>query len=235
MCFSAGASFTAAAVLGTIGVASLKKVNNRAQLMYGCIPLLFAIQQVSEGLLWLTLTHFEYGPWKMAATYFFLFFAQFLWPIWIPASLFIMEPDKKRKKILSVAVIAGISASVILAYRLIFNNVNVEVREHHIQYDIETSQILILLSSIFYVIAIITPNFISSAKGTKAVAYLLLFSLLATKIFYEVYLISVWCFFAATTSVLILRVLKLSHSQLHLTTKKWQLRSFIDRRFRHHV
>ena len=224
MCFSAGASFGAAAVLGGIGVLTLRKVSTRSQIMYASIPLLFAIQQVSEGLLWLSLSYSEYGPWQTPATYFFLFFAQFLWPIWIPGAILLMERNKNRKKILWIPVIAGVIGSSILAYRMIFNAVYAQIEDHHISYVIGSTQLQMIISSVMYVIAILAPSFISSARGIKAIAFLLVISLLATKIMYEAYLISVWCFFAATISILIYRVLKLEQEEVY-TAKSLQHRT----------
>lgn len=208
MCFSAGASFTAAAVLGTIGIVSLRKVSSRSQLMFGSIPMLFAIQQASEGLLWLALTKDGYGPWQTPATYFFLFFAQFLWPIWIPTAMFLMEHNRSRKKWLLATVIAGILTSAILLYRLIVFPVNSEIQNHHIYYNIQSPKILIYLSSVLYVIAIIVPVFVLSIRGSKVLGIILTVSLLITRLFYEAYLISVWCYFAATLSVVIVLILK---------------------------
>lgn len=225
MCFSAGASFGAAAVLGTIGFATLKKVSTRSQIMYASIPLLFAIQQVSEGLLWLSLSYAGYESLKTPTTYFFLFFAQFLWPIWIPGSILLMERNKQRQKLLWIPVVAGVIGSSILAYRIIFNVVYAEIESHHISYIIGSSQWQIIVSSIMYVIAILTPSFISSARGIKAVAFLLVFSLLSTKIMYEAYLISVWCFFAAIISVLIYRVLKLEQEEVYEVDRNLQHRT----------
>ena len=55
MCFSANASFGAGVVLTIIGVAAIKKVQHPSQILFASIPLLFAVQQISEGILWITL------------------------------------------------------------------------------------------------------------------------------------------------------------------------------------
>lgn len=225
MCFSAGASFAAAAVLGGVGVVSLRKATTRSQLLFAGIPALFAIQQLTEGLLWLSLSYAGYESLQTPATYIFLFFAQFLWPILIPSAFLLMEHNKTRKKILWVAVIAGIIGSSILAYRMIFNQVYAEAREHHIYYEIGSTQIQTIVSSIMYVIAIVFSPFVSTIKGTKAIAFLLLISLLVTRIMFEAYLISVWCFFAAMLSVLIYRALKLEQEEVFLSNKKIEHRT----------
>ena len=54
MCFSATASFTAGVPLLLIGVITISRVRNRKDLLYALIPMLFAIQQLIEGALWLT-------------------------------------------------------------------------------------------------------------------------------------------------------------------------------------
>ncbi|OGL74722.1 hypothetical protein A3C96_03880 [Candidatus Uhrbacteria bacterium RIFCSPHIGHO2_02_FULL_60_10] len=46
MCFSATASFTAAAGLSTIGVITLREAKTRSQLPLAVMPLLFGIRQL---------------------------------------------------------------------------------------------------------------------------------------------------------------------------------------------
>jgi hypothetical protein len=53
MCFSALASFTAAAGLLGIGTVTVRRAG-AARAAYAAIPLLFGIQQLLEGMLWLT-------------------------------------------------------------------------------------------------------------------------------------------------------------------------------------
>ena len=54
MCFSATASFSAGAVLLGLGALTLKSARRPRELLYAAIPLLFAIQQLSESVIWLT-------------------------------------------------------------------------------------------------------------------------------------------------------------------------------------
>lgn len=97
MCFSATASFTAGAVLSTIGVVSIKKAKRPAEILFASIPLLFALQQISEGFLWLALTNPEYAYMENVSTHIFIAFAQVVWPFWIPFSIFIFTNSKKSK------------------------------------------------------------------------------------------------------------------------------------------
>src|SRR5437763_578905 len=64
MCFSATASFSAAAVIGSVGIVTLRSAAakpDRRILALAAFPALFALQQVVEGLLWLDLVSPEPG------------------------------------------------------------------------------------------------------------------------------------------------------------------------------
>lgn len=54
MCFSATASFAAGAGLLVVGAITLRQARRRAEMPFAAIPLLFGIQQLIEGALWLT-------------------------------------------------------------------------------------------------------------------------------------------------------------------------------------
>ncbi|WP_413166439.1 DUF6629 family protein [Capilliphycus salinus ALCB114379] len=55
MCFSATASFTATVTLVILGTATLIETPSKKELLLGVFPILFAIQQFCEGLVWLSL------------------------------------------------------------------------------------------------------------------------------------------------------------------------------------
>ena len=57
MCFSATASFTAGTALTAVGGLTVRKSRGKAELPLALVPLLFGIQQLTEGVLWLSLRH----------------------------------------------------------------------------------------------------------------------------------------------------------------------------------
>ena len=57
MCFSASASFIAGTTLCAVGAATLKRTEDRSERPFAMIPLLFGIQQLIEGVIWLTFRH----------------------------------------------------------------------------------------------------------------------------------------------------------------------------------
>lgn len=57
VCFSATASFVAGGTLSVVGGVTLSRVQHRREVPFAHIPLLFGIQQIVEGFVWLGLTH----------------------------------------------------------------------------------------------------------------------------------------------------------------------------------
>jgi hypothetical protein len=205
MCFSATASFGASAILAVCGIKALTSAHQAKQKFLAAIPFIFAVQQLIEGLLWIGLKN-QQALLSEICMYAFLLIAQVLWPFWLPLSFLKLEENGFRKKILLISFLAGCSASAILAYRLLFLTVDAHIMEHHIYYGIASSRWMIITSSILYIIATLVPPFVSALSKSKLLGCFLIFSLLVSKLLFGDYLISVWCFFAAIISMLIVLI-----------------------------
>ena len=102
MCFSAGASFGASAILSVIGTAAIMKARTIPQGLFAGIPIIFSIQQLAEGMLWLSLKDPGLATWQPFFTYTFLIFAILFWPVWVPFTIYKLETDTKRRKALRI-------------------------------------------------------------------------------------------------------------------------------------
>lgn len=207
MCFSASASFGAGIVLSVIGVASIKKVQQPSQIIFASIPLIFAVQQITEGFLWLSLSNPPYAFMQKTTTYIFLVCAQIIWPVFVPYSIFLLEKNKKRKTIEKVLVMTGVLVSLYLAYCLITYKVEAKAIAYHISYLQSYPAGLVHYGGALYVIATIAPAFVSSIKKMWLLGTVILISYIISKIFYEDYIVSVWCFFASVISIMVLVML----------------------------
>ncbi len=206
MCFSASASFAASAILLTIGAISIKKSKTGPQRLLSCVPLIFGIQQCTEGILWLGLSHTEWQYLRRPATYAFLVFAQVVWPIMVPLSMLRMETFPKQKKILKVFLGIGILLASYLAFCLGYYDVSANIDCYHISYNLDYPKITLLLG-ILYFLPTVIPPMLSSIKRLRLLGTTIFFSYLITHIFYKDYLISVWCYFAAIISLIILSII----------------------------
>jgi hypothetical protein len=223
MCFSAEASFVGGVIISAIGVATVKKVHKPSQILFSSIPLFFGFQQITEGLLWLTLPLMDHVGLRHISTYLFLVMAQVLWPVIIPLSVLFMEDSAKRKKYLVALLLTGTALSIYYAFCLFSFNVYPQIQGYHIYYenDFPKSPGFTIVSFIFYLIATITPLFISSIKRTHLLGILMTLSCLVTGIFFTQYLLSVWCFFAALISMVIYWILH--DSRNHFILEKLKL------------
>jgi len=221
MCFSASASFIAGAVLTGAGVVAIYQVRKPTHLFFAAIPLLFAVQQICEGFVWLSLTKVAYAHWHEGSKYAFLIFAQVIWPFWVPLSFFCIERFPERRKILRYFLFAGIAVSLLLAYRLLFSPVVARVDSCHISYEITSTTTMQIVMGILCLATIVVPPFLSTWRNSIYLALLTLTSLIVTQLFYETYFVSIWCFFAAAQSVMILVVLREMRKKLKRNWKTW--------------
>lgn len=219
MCFSATASFGAGIVLSTIGAASLKKVQSKSQILFASIPLVFAAQQITEGILWLALSNPGNGQLQNVTTYIFLFIAQIVWPLFVPIAIFFVESDQRRKKILKVLIGIGIAVSGYLAFCLLSYYVNASIIGYHVSYHQDYPAAIGPYGGLLYIIATIAPPFLSSSKRMWLLGVTILISYIVTAIFYVDYIVSVWCFFASIISIsvfVIMRDIKKLYSKISL-------------------
>lgn len=205
MCFSASASFSAGVVLGTIGAIAITKIKKPSQVPFAAIPILFAIHQVSEGFVWMGLL--EDRQWIDFPVYFYLVFAQVIWPAWVPFSFYKLEEAPSRKKILRVLLGIGIVVAVYLAYCLIAYGVGAEIKEGHIKYSLDFPETMVWISGVLYFIPIVFSPFVSSISKMAYLGGAILLTFILAQIFFEDQFISVWCFFAAILSVVVLQLM----------------------------
>jgi hypothetical protein len=201
MCFSATASLGASALLTGSGIIAIKKMKAPKMIAFAAVPILFGLQQLSEGVLWLTYTQPSIASWQHLSIYSFLLFAKVIWPIWIPFSIWLMEPDKGKKKLLAYLMVLGGIGSIYLAFCLFAYDVSATIEERHINYQMQIPQLG--LHRVLYLLGAAVPFFISSLKFMKLLGGALILSLVLSYIFYFKQLISVWCFFAALLSALV--------------------------------
>ncbi len=213
MCFSASASFGASAVLAVVGVASIRKVQTPSQFPFAAIPLLFASQQFTEGLLWIALQHPSHNNWERGATYIFLFFAQVVWPLLVPLSVLLMEKSLKQKRILALFLASGVFISLYLAYNISTYPIHAEIMGLHISYRFDYPYSLGLLGSALYFIPTVLPPFFSTVKRMQFLGLTILIAYAFTITFFPQYVISIWCYFAAVLSVIVYAIMSVLNKE----------------------
>ena len=205
MCFSAGASFAVGAGLLVPGYYTISRTVSRGMLLFACTPILFSFHQIAEGFLWLSLKNPDFASWYKPALYGYSFISQPIWPIWAPLTMWLMETDKRRKKILYYFLLFGIASFLYMFYCLITYDISAVAENGHIRYYRDFPYLNIMRPINFVTIAV-TP-FLSTLRYTKLLAAAMIAALIISYFFFTNYLISVWCFFAAILSLLIILVI----------------------------
>lgn len=198
MCFSATASFTAGAILVTAGVLTLRHVQSKSTFPFACIPLLFGIQQIVEGIVW---TSFGSPILHTVATYVFVMFSHVLWPSFVPFSIWLIEKDPIRKKILLSISIVWVAVSIYLFTCSVVGPVTCGIIGNSIAYQISVP--FPLPSFFLYFFATCAGSMVSSSLKIRIFGTAMLLWFFTAHLFYPETLFSVWCFFSAILSLII--------------------------------
>lgn len=195
MCFSAEASFTAAAFLiGSGGFLVNKVKQDKTKVLLALIPCFFGLQQLSEGVLWVAFNHDAYGSyWSYIAQYIFMFFAYLFWPVWIPLAYFISEKVPSRKSIMGSCLILGMCFYCYLVFQFFtIPNITAKVVGHSIAYASGG-----YIAKLMYLAVVLTPIFISTIPRMWIVGCLAGGSFIVADYVYTYAYASIWCFVCA--------------------------------------
>lgn len=199
MCFSATASFIAGGSLGTIGIISLKKSDDSPKRLLAAVPIFFGMQQFIEGALWMSLGHPRL---QAAATLAFMLFAYVFWPTYMPYVVWRNEPDRRRRKALGWFVWFGASVSLYLLYFILRGPILATLMGRGIAYDVPLPDLAVI--PVAYVLAACGSCFVSSHRFLRIFGMTLVAALVISYGYYSFAFASVWCFFAAILSLIIL-------------------------------
>ena len=202
MCFSAVASFVTAAVTGVIGVASLARVKDARELPLAAAPVLFAVQQGVEGLLWLNLPLAADASTATSLTLIFLMFAEVLWPVYAPVAVLLAEPHAQRRRLIFPCLALGIGVAAYLAWRILTGLHTAHIVDGHIVY--ETTRGQSDLVAFAYISATSLPLLISSRPAILGLGVIVFVGGAVAYAAYSEAFVSVWCFFGAAASSVII-------------------------------
>lgn len=199
MCFSAQASFIAGFGLLGSSIYYLRQKMAPQYRLLKLVPLLFGIQQLCEGVVWLTQEDPQYQLTATIFKYFFLFFAFFLWPFYVPTAMFFVAKNMHQKIQLFLMGL-GFATSSILAWLSYTYGVVCRISCHHVEYFFPIREHSLDLLVVFYCIATIGSFFFTDNRRITIAGILIGTSAFVSWYIYTAWFTSVWCFFAAALS-----------------------------------
>lgn len=202
MCFSAGASFFTAAVTAAAGATALRQARTPREWPLASTPLFFALQQSVEGSLWLLLPSGANEPQCTALTSTFLTFALLFWPVFAPLTALLIEQNRWRWRGIFACTLIGVAVSSYLASVILGGTQQAVLESRHIVYQMlppPDGKV-----GIFYLVATGLAPAISSHPALNVLSIIVVSGSVIAWLAYWDAFVSVWCFFAAAASIVIL-------------------------------
>jgi len=211
MCFSAQADTVAGLVVGAIGVDALRQVQRPEERALGALPLLLGGHLLVEAVVWKGLTgevSAQAGRWAM---WLYLAFALCVLPVLVPLAVRGIEPDPGRRRTMGrLAVMGAMLAGAYLA-AMVHGPVDVAIDGRHLAYRIGTDYGG-LLAAVYAVVAC-APPMLSSERRIATFGLANLTAVVVLTWLQSSALTSLWCAWAAVTSVAIAAHLRRTHRE----------------------
>ena len=201
MCFSVEADVTVGLLILPVAVASLREVRHVREVPFAALPLLFALHQLVEALVWAGAEGRGSPAVQHAAAGIYLAYALPVLPTLVPVAVLLLEPRGARLRVAPFAVL-GMVVSAYFAWALLTEPFTVIVHAHAIEYD--TGLVHGGVWALLYIVAVIGPFVLSGYPSIVAFGWLNLACLTVVAVVYLAAFVSLWCVFAACLSVLIL-------------------------------
>jgi hypothetical protein len=200
VCFSAEADLIAGVVVGGVGVDALRHVRHRREATLAALPVVFGAHQMIEAFTWWGLDNRVPVALGEAATWVYLVIA-FILPVLVPVAVLSLEPDSRRRRALAPFVALGCAVTVILLVALWSGPVAAEIAGRTIAYHLDLGyggEITAL-----YVVATCGPLLLSRVRRIRVFGVLNLAAVTVLAWLMATRVISLWCAWAAVTSIVI--------------------------------
>jgi hypothetical protein len=208
MCFSAEADLVAGLIVGAIGVDAVRHVRRRSEWLLASIPLVLAAHQLIEVAVWRGLDgQVAHGVWWPAMLV-YLTIAFGVVPVLLPVAVAALEPPARRQR-LTGFIVAGCVVAGVLMIALVRGPVRAVIESRHVAYHVRLWHGGLVV--VFYVVATCGPLLFSSFRHVRRYGVLNLVAVCGLAWLDQSGLISLWCVWAAITSVAIAAHLRTAH------------------------
>jgi len=211
MCFSAQASFTAAAILLPAGAIGIQRAyqTDRRYLPLAALPIFFGLQQLFEGLVW-TGNALSSDTMVRQFSLAYMFFSWLAWPVWVPFSTYFLEPCGRRYVYLIFAIMGGMLGAIqYFPYFAHEGWLITKFLPHAVSYQGTILFDFLMrreLTNAIYLFVIIGPLLTSSNRHAQIFGVLISAVAAVTYLFFQFAYISVFCFGGALMSLYIVYV-----------------------------
>jgi hypothetical protein len=206
MCFSAEADVVAGVVVTAVGVDVWRQAHDPAERALAGLPVLLGAHLLVEAVVWWGLTGQVAWSTGRLAMWAYLAFALCVLPVLVPAAVRGMEPDPGRRRLMAGLGVVGAALTAVYLYGLVTGPVDVRIDGHHLAYGLSLAHGGLLAG--VYALVACAPPLLSSHRR---IAEFGVANLAAVAVLWWVQssaLTSLWCAWAAVTSIAIAAYLR---------------------------
>ncbi|MCX6051006.1 MAG: hypothetical protein NTZ60_00680 [Campylobacterales bacterium] len=127
-------NFALSALIGVVGIMTLRKVSTPHEVIFASLPLLFAMHEFTQGFVWLGIYGLIEARALEIAESIYVFYAQGLLQFIIPLAIWLIEPKGLRKNLIAILMIMGALLSIYTMWGLSFEPTSVSLKDGLLYY-----------------------------------------------------------------------------------------------------
>jgi hypothetical protein len=215
VCFSPEADVVAGVVIGALAVDALRSRPARRDVPLALLPAVLATHSLIEAFVWWAGRGQIAEGWGTVATYAYVLIAYALLPTLLPAAVLAREVEPMRRRALGVLLAIGLTVSAVMVHAIVNGPLTATLEHHYIRYGAGVPSATLVVGA--YVVVTCGAGLLSSSRTVVwfSVANVLVVALLAWLMTQA--LTSLWCGWAAVTSLAIVLMLRRTSRARHRT------------------
>lgn len=203
MCYSAEADMVAGLVIGAVGIDAIRHIDDRRYLPLAAVPLVLAGHQLIEAVAWWSMEGRASPASGELAVAAYLLIALGIVPLLVPYAVWRSEVDPARRARMLPFLAIGLVTSMALLYGMAAGTYGATIAGRYIEYAIAAPGGGLVGGT--YVLATCVPFLLSSNRRLVLFGGINLVAVSVLALLLSAGLISLWCVWAAVTSVVIAR------------------------------
>lgn len=217
MCLSPEIDVITATSIAAVSISALRQNVDRRTFPIALIPAIFSVHLFASAIVWLGFDGIFSSTTQNVAITIYLLIAFVLWPTYIPLAIWFIEPSGWRRKILLLSVIAGLLTSAQFFHAIAIGHGSVTEGKFFIDFHVNETP---TSAGIAYFIITCGSALISGQRAIVmwgGINVIVVYGLVVSA---NHGLPSLWCFWAAVTSVCVLLFIKDVKSR-HIDGAPW--------------
>jgi hypothetical protein len=200
MCFSPQMDVAAGVVIGVVAVDTLRHVRRPQELPLALLPLVFAVHQLVEALVWWSLQGEVSATTGHRAEWLYLAIAFGVLPVLVPFAVGGLEPASRHRLTAGFVALGGVVAVLLMA-AVVRGPIGAVIQGHHVLYRVDLWHGDTL--AVLYVLVTCGSMLLSGHSHVRAYGMANLVAVAVLVWIDQTAFVSLWCLWAGITSVLV--------------------------------